>query len=209
MLDFIKGFAEESGNDLAYYVAPVSGSEVADERGEQVNLLCDANASAVSIRQEAGRLHTGRGSHCGAHSIWSVGIDDRGNHQKCREAVDKPAISFGTTRDWDPADPTAASSKAENPTKLLNTAMPLDDDECLPCAWPPMCVGACPYRRLFAGRSCAAFRDEPEPYALALHARLVRQRKERGKSEEAQDDSQEQARGRRPQGTALACHIRP
>ena len=89
MLDFIKGFAEESGNDLAHYVAPVSGSEVADERGEQVNLLCDANASAVSIRQEAGRLHTGRGSHCGAHSIWSVGIDDRGNHQKCREAVDK------------------------------------------------------------------------------------------------------------------------
>ncbi|MBQ9004410.1 MAG: radical SAM protein, partial [Eggerthellaceae bacterium] len=103
--DFVNKLAEESGNDLAYYPAPVSGSEVADERGEQVGLLCANDESEVSVRQEAGRFARGRGHYCGAHAIWSVGIDERGNLQKCWEAVDKPQLSFGTAHDWDPSNP--------------------------------------------------------------------------------------------------------
>ena len=35
-----------------------------------------------------------------------------------------------------------------------------------------MCVGGCPHKRLFGGRQCVAFKDEPEKYVLALHARI-------------------------------------
>ncbi|MBO7674481.1 MAG: radical SAM protein, partial [Atopobiaceae bacterium] len=48
---FVKELAKKSGNDLTYYPAPVAGSEVADERGEQVGLLCGSDASEVGIRQ--------------------------------------------------------------------------------------------------------------------------------------------------------------
>ena len=49
---FIKELAEESGNTLRYYPAPVTGSETADERGEQVGLLCGSDASEIGVKQE-------------------------------------------------------------------------------------------------------------------------------------------------------------
>lgn len=179
---FVKALAEESGNNIKYYPAPVSGSSVADERGEQVGLLCGTKASEVGVRQEAGRFRSGRGSYCGANSIWSVGIDEKGNLQKCWESVDKPALSFGTAHDWDPADPLSTASKPDNLTMYLNTACPVPDDECRECVWLPMCVGGCPHQRLFYGRQCVAFRDNPEAYVLALHARIGE-----GKGDEGQE----------------------
>jgi uncharacterized protein len=170
--EFIGELAEESGNELIYYPAPVSGSNTADERGEQVGLLCESDASEVGIRQEAGRFHTGRGHYCGAHNIWSVGIDERGNLQKCWEAVDKPDLSFGTARDWDPASPLETASNPDNLTKYLNTACPIPDDECRECVWLPMCSGGCPYKRLYYERECVPFKGDPEKYVLALHARI-------------------------------------
>ena len=177
---FVGELAEVSGNNLRYYPSPVSGSAVADERGEQVGLLCGADASEVGVRQEAGRFHAGRGHYCGAHSIWSVGIDERVNLQKCWEAVDKPEISFGTAHDWDPADPLATASKPDNLTMYLNTSGPVPDEECRKCVWLPMCAGGCPHKRLFEGRQCVPFRDGPEPYVLALHSRIGEGRKAEG-----------------------------
>ena len=170
--EFIEHLAEESGNDISYYPAPISGSEVADERGKQVGLLCDTDQSEVGIRQEAGRFQVGRGHYCGAHSVWSVGIDERGNLQKCWEAVDKPHISFGTAHDWDPADPLRTASNPDNLTMYLNTACPVPDEECRECTWLPACVGGCPHKRLFGERQCVPFKDDPERYVLALHARI-------------------------------------
>ena len=169
---FVEELAAQSGNQLYYYPAPVSGSDAATERGEQVGLLCDSNASEVSIRQEAGRFEAGRGIYCGAHNFWSVGIDEKGNLQKCWEAVDKPHLSFGNVHDWDPSDPLATASNADNLTKYLNTAVPVPDEECRDCVWLPNCVGGCPYRRLFEERACVKFKDDPESYVLALHARI-------------------------------------
>jgi uncharacterized protein len=179
---FVNKLAEESGNTLKYYPAPVAGSAVADERGKQVGLLCGNDASEIGVKQEAGRFHAGRGNYCGAHSMWSVGIDDCGNLQKCWEAVDKPAISSGTARDWDPVDPFGTASNPDNLTMYLNTAIPVPDEECQECTWLPMCVGGCPHKRLFEGRQCVAFKDNPEAYVLALHARIG---KGKAKEEEA------------------------
>ena len=170
--EFIEKLAEESGNKLRYYPAPVSGNSTADARGKQVGLLCGNDASDISIRQEAQRFHAGRGHYCGANSIWSVGIDDKGNLQKCWEAVDKPAISFGTAHDWDPLDPFGTASNPDNLTMYLNTACPLPDEECRTCVWLPACVGGCPHKRLFDERQCIAFKDNPQGYVMALHARI-------------------------------------
>ena len=180
----IETIAKEAGNDLMYYPAPVSGSETADERGEQVGLLCGTDASEVSIRQEAGRFRSGRGHYCGAHSIWSVGIDEKGNLQKCWEVIDKPRLSFGTAHDWDPADPLATASNPDNLTKYLNTACPVPDDECKECVWLPMCVGGCPHKRLAHDRQCVAFKDNPERYVLALYDRIVEEKESKDKKAE-------------------------
>ena len=170
--EFIDKLAEESGNDLTYYPAPVSGSETADVRGKQVGLLCSTDESEVSVRLEAGRFRSGRGHYCGAHSLWSVGIDARGNLQKCWEAVDKQHLSFGKARDWNPIDPLGTASNPDNLTKFLNCAIPIPDEECRECVWLPTCVGGCPYKRLFEERHCIGFKDDPESYVLALHARI-------------------------------------
>ena len=177
--DFVRKLAQESGNNINYYYpALVSGSAVADERGRQVGLLCGGDASDVSVRQEASRFHVGRGSYCGAHNFWSVGIDDRGNLQKCWEAADKPAISFGNAKDWDPTDPFATATNADNLTMYLNTALPVPDEECRECVWLPMCVGGCPHKRIFEGRACVPFKDNPDDYVLALHARIGENKKD-------------------------------
>ena len=86
--EFVDKLAKESGNNIMYYPAPVTGSETADERGKQVGLLCGGDASEVSMRQEAGRFARGRGHYCGAQNMWSVGIDEKGNLQKCWENVE-------------------------------------------------------------------------------------------------------------------------
>ena len=169
---FIGRIAAESGNTLIYYPAPVSGSEVADERGRQVGLLCDTNASDIGIRQEAMRFKAGRGVFCGANILWSVCIDDCGRLCKCWEAVDKEAVAFGTAHDWDPANPLVTCSNIDNLTRFLNASLPVDDEECRACVWLPMCVGGCPLKRLDGKRPCVPFRDAPEAYVLALHARI-------------------------------------
>ena len=185
---YIEELARESGNDLHYYPAPVTGSETADQRGKQVSLLCETNASDVGIRQDASRFSAGHGHYCGAHILWSVGIDDRGNLQKCWEAVDKPSISFGTAHDWDPKDPLMTASNADNLTKFLNTANPIPDEECRECVWLPACVGGCPYKRLFGQRQCVSYRDNPEAYVLALHARIG---EEKAKKEQEKAEAKE------------------
>ena len=169
---FVKELAQDSGNKISYYPAPVSDSSVADERGKQVNLLCDGTDSEVGIRQDSMRFSMGRGHYCGAQSIWGVGIDDKGNLQKCWEAVDKPQISFGTAHDWDPEDPFATASNPDNLTKYLNTACPIPDDECRECVWMPVCAGGCPHKRLFEGRACVPYKNNSQDYVLALHARI-------------------------------------
>ncbi|MCR4870009.1 MAG: radical SAM protein [Atopobiaceae bacterium] len=169
---FVTQLAEESGNDLRYYPALVNGSDVADERGKQVGLLCESNASDIGIRLEASRFRGGRGSYCGANILWSVSIDDCGNLCKCWEAVDKQAISYGTARDWDPLRPFETATRPDNLTKFLNTALPNGDDQCRECVWLPLCVGGCPFARLHGERACVKFKDDPEAYVLALYARI-------------------------------------
>ena len=173
---FVTKLAEESGNALKYYPAPVSANETADERGKQVDVLCSTNASDVGIRQEAHRFSVGRGHYCGAHILWSIGIDDHGRLYKCWESVDKPEEAYGTARDWDPMNPIATAATPDRLTRWLNTSSPIPDEECRECVWLPMCVGGCPNKRLSTGRECVAFRNNPEAYVLALHARIAEEK---------------------------------
>ena len=108
-----------------------------------------------------------------------------------RSAAALPAISFGTAREWNPADPLATASNPDNLTMYLNTACPVPDEECRECVWLPVCVGGCPHRRLFGERQCIAFKDDPESYVLALHARIGEDKDDAKK--EDKDDAKEEA----------------
>jgi uncharacterized protein len=169
---FVERIAEESGNNLAYYPYPVVDSEAAQGREGQVALICPSDESEVGIRRMARDFRSGRGVFCGAQSIWNIGIDDRGNLQKCWETLGRPELSFGTARDWDPASPLVTASAPDNLTRYLNSALPVLDEECRECVWLPHCAGSCPHRRLTGGRQCVAYKDDAEAYVLALHARI-------------------------------------
>ena len=129
--------------------------------------------------QEAGRFATGRGHYCGANILWSTGIDEEGRLFKCWEAAGMPEFAFGNAHDWDPKDPLNTASDPDKLTMYLNTGLPNGDEECRECVWLPMCVGGCPHRRLTDKKSCVAFRDQPERYVLALHARIGKEKKEK------------------------------
>ena len=168
----VREIAQESGNDLSYAPAPVWESVAANERGKQVDMLRDADAVEADIRLEASRFSAGRGHHCGANNLWCLGIDETGGLHKCRDTVSTPSLSFGTAHDWDPADPIGTASNPENLTWFLNSVGPVPDEECRDCVWLPLCVGGCPYQRLTVGRRCPAFKDSPEAFVLAVHARM-------------------------------------
>ncbi len=185
--------AEETGNSISYYPAPVAASTVADERGKQVGLLCDDNGADVGITQDADRFNGARGLYCGAQNMWVVGIDDKGNLQKCWEAVDKPELSFGTAHDWDPLNPLETASNLDNLTQYINLANPVPDDECRDCVWLPVCAGGCPYKRLYEERKCVPYKDTPEAYVLALFAKIAQQKAAKEAAEARKKQEQEQA----------------
>ncbi len=177
---FVERLAQESGNSISYYPTLVNGSEAADERGGQVGLLCGSTASEIGIAEDSYEFSAGRGHYCGAHTLWSVGIDQLGNLQKCWETVDKPSHAFGTAHDWDPMNPFETASNVDNLTAFLNTAGPIPDAECQDCVWLPTCVGGCPYRRLYCeGRVCVPYKDHPEDFVLALFRRVAEVREAR------------------------------
>ena len=107
-----------------------------------------------------------------AHHLMSVGIDEKGNLQKCWEDVDKPEHSFGTAARWDPKNPIATADRPDNLTSYLNTALPNVDAECIDCVWLPVCAGGCPNKRLYYQKQCLPFKDSPEKYVLALYNRF-------------------------------------
>ena len=169
---FVRELSEASGNEISYSPAPVSGNEATEERDGRVGLLCETNLTEVGLKQEAGRFTTGRGHYCGANTLFTVGIDENGSLFKCWESAGADGLSFGNARDWNPADPLNTASDPDNLTKYLNTALPTTDEECRQCVWLPLCVGGCPHRRLFYGRDCIPFRNQPERYVLTLYARI-------------------------------------
>lgn len=169
---FVETLAEESGNKLIYYPAIVSSNHASDDRGCGVGLLCTTDASEIGIRLDAKRFEPGHGQYCMAHRLMSVGIDEKGNLQKCWEDVDKPEHSFGTAERWDPKNPIATADCPDNLMRYINTALPNFDEECDKCVWLPTCAGGCPNKRLYYQKLCLPFKDEPEKYVLALYDRI-------------------------------------
>jgi len=169
---FVARLAQESGNDLCYYPTPVTENTATSMRGEQVSLLGEAPNAQVAQYRESKLFRAGRGSFCGAHDLWNVGIDSEGRLHKCWRAIEKTAFSFGNAHDWDPKDPLATASAPNNLTQFLNTALPLRDEECRSCVWLPLCVGGCPYQRLTRQKRCVPFKDDPQSYVLALNERM-------------------------------------
>ena len=170
---FIEALAKESGNPVTYYAANVSGNNAFDERGTDIRPLCGTNIGDTAAQRDALSFSCGRGTYCGANSLYNVGVDEVGCLYKCWEDVDKADHSFGTASKWDPANPIATADYPDNLTCYLNTGLPFGDAECWECVWLPMCVGGCPNKRLYYARQCLPYKEIPEKYVLALYDRLI------------------------------------
>ncbi len=183
MKAFIEELAEESGNTLIYYPSPVTGSEAAEARGEQLRILSGEESSEIFLRQEALRYSAGSGHFCGANRLFSTGVDETGRLFKCWEIAGDPAFSFADARDWDPARPLETAFNPDALIRYLNTAMPLDDEECSECVWLPICAGGCPHRRLHGHKFCFGMKNDPERYVTALYTRLAGKKRKKKESQ--------------------------
>ena len=175
---FVEKLARESGNNLTYYSAEVSGNDASDDRGSKISLLCTDDAGDVALQHDARAFSKGRGTFCGANKMYSVGIDEKGRLHKCWEDVDKPGHSFGEVSKWDPADPIATADRPDHLTRYLNTGLPMSDGECNECVWLPVCSGGCPNKRLYYTKQCLPYRNTPEKYVLALYERMMNEKRE-------------------------------
>ena len=160
---------EKSGNDISYYPAWVTGSDVADERGRQVDLLKQEELRKVGIMRWMRPLVGAKGHFCGANTLSSVSIDDLGNLYKCWNSVHEPKDSYGNAATWDPEKPLHSAEHPDMLTDFLNTTCPLPDPECENCVWLPLCSGGCPAERLAGKRNCLPFKDDPEAFAQAFY----------------------------------------
>lgn len=170
---FVRKLAEESGNrithnpDLAYdFVAP-------EKRALEVSMIGSEDASRVGVLRDSARFIGARGHHCGANSLWCAEIHSTGALHKCWPAIDHPELSYGTARDWDPADPYATASAPDKLKLYLDTNVCNNgDEECRECIWLPFCAGGCPYLRAFYQKECLQYRNDPEQFILGLYRRL-------------------------------------
>ena len=175
---FVEDVAKKTGGKLLYAPAPVTGNDASDERDDNVGLICAVDEGKILAEKEAMLFRRGGGNYCLASSLFNVGIDAKGNLQKCWEDADKVEHSFGTVEEWNPMDPFYTAKNLDYLTMYLDTLFP-HDEECMECVWLPMCKGGCPNKRLFRERACVPYKENPEAYVLALLDRMRKEKHEK------------------------------
>ena len=175
--DFIEKLAEESGNRIFHKPDIAHGFYAPVDRSLDVGMIEGEDALRVAVLRDGGRFAGGRGQHCGANSLWCVEIHESGALHKCWPAIDRPELSFGSVGKWDPADPYGTADYPEKLKMYLDTNLPnIHDEECLNCKWLPLCVGGCPYLRMFYKRDCVPYKDKHEQFMRGMYDRLLRSR---------------------------------
>lgn len=171
---YTERLAKESGNPLHYNPDSCGWNNATDERGADVRLLHGEEAARLALKRDKYRFTAARGGFCGACSLGSVDIDAKGRLYKCWPEMDNlDGRSFGTARDWDPADPINTASDPEQLSRYLDTAVGDLDMECWECRWLPLCAKGCPYYRVNIGKSCLPYKDRPDEYVRTLYERLM------------------------------------
>ncbi len=164
--------SEEAGTDLSFYAASLVDVSPADEVDSPMAEYA-FHGIEVALRPESRHVIVGKDHSCVGQDLWKVAVDDEGLLYKCGgKLCGQPAYAYGTAHDWDPADPLATASNPDMLSKFLNTVVPSHDDKCYGCVWLPLCGGGCPQLRLFGKPECPAYRDDPEAFVLAMHARI-------------------------------------
>ena len=167
--------AEDAGTDLSFYAASLVDVSPADEPDSPMAEYA-YHGIEVALRPESRHVIVGKDHSCVGQNMWMVAIDDEGRLYKCGgKLCGQPEFAYGTARDWDPANPLATADNPDMLSRFLNTAMPSPGDKCYGCVWLPLCGGGCPQLRLFGKPVCPAYRDNPDEFVLAIHARNKKQ----------------------------------
>ncbi|MBO4905824.1 MAG: radical SAM protein [Bacteroidaceae bacterium] len=169
---WVRKLAEESGNRLYYYPAPLHQTTTSHPCSTPAKLLHRSASIHVSLQKDVESFAKGRGHYCGANLLSELCVDQQGRLHKCQTDVDKPQQSFGTAAKWDPASPIQTADNPDRLTCYIN-ALPFNQPQCLSCIWLPACAGGCPNTTLFQGKpNCLPYKDVPEQYVMALYKHM-------------------------------------
>ncbi|MBR3315282.1 MAG: radical SAM protein [Atopobiaceae bacterium] len=163
--------AEEASVNTSFYAADIID---VGPRDEPDGPMADwaYRGIEVSLRPEARHVPVGKDHTCVGQNLWMVAIDDEGYLYKCGgKLCGQPEFSYGTARDWDPANPLGTASNPDMLSRFLNTCTPSPGDACYDCAWLPLCGGGCPQLRLFGKHGCPPYRYDPDAFVLAMRDR--------------------------------------
>ena len=169
---------------IGFAPALLRDSAAAAGRKTELHLLEGDEAAEVDAAWVCHASSVSRPLFCGAQRLWSVCIGDKGRLYKCWETLDDPAMSFGSAADWDPEKPLLSADAPDMLSGFINSASPLDDEECRECIWLPHCQGGCPYQRLYMERRCPGYRHRPDIFLRTMYERIVSRD---GKKDEEKD----------------------
>jgi uncharacterized protein len=164
--------AKEAGNLIDFYAASIVDVSPADELDSPMAEYA-FHGIEVALRPESTHVLVGKDHACVGQNLWMVAMDDEGDLYKCGgKLCGQKDFAYGSARDWDPAHPIETASNPDMLSRFLNTAVPSRDDKCYNCVWLPLCGGGCPQMRLFGKHECPPYRNDPEAFVLAMHARI-------------------------------------
>lgn len=179
----VKNLAKQSGNNINYYSAIVARNP-ANHLDEQVNYLNEEDSCKITILRDTKQIPHCKSYFCGAETLNTFTIDDKGRLYKCWEDVDKPERSFGIVGEWNPKNPFFTSNNPDILANYLNLGNLFNDEECLNCILLPFCVGNCPSKKMYSYKSCLPYKNNIDEFALKLAEKALEKWKIKNKVKE-------------------------
>ncbi len=174
---FVEELAQESGNDLVYYSAPVFDSDAAKERNREVSILCKGEDSEFIYKDAFDTFCSTGFSLCEAAKRYSITIDHEGKIYCCCEKAGVPDEVLGYIKNYDP-DRYLETSSNPKLTEYYKTFSDLFK-RCGDCVFLPRCKGECPAKRRTNGPDCPQYKEDPDSYVLRICQRLKEMKKEK------------------------------
>ena len=182
---FLDQLAEESGNHIIYYAAPVFESEAAKERNRAVSMLCgDENLEFVYKDALDNFLSRSMGL-CDAVRKYALTIDHEGNLYCCGQKAGDGSELYANIRDYDPddGDRTSIHSEINHYYHSLDSLF----ETCGDCVFLPRCCGECPAKRRKGTTECPEYKDHPDNYVLHIVRTLKEMKEKRESASENKD----------------------
>jgi len=130
-------------------------------RENQVTYLNNSIVSKIEADRYAERIFSCKAFYCSAQKLWSVVVGSDGNLYKCWEDVWDEKRSFGKVGYWNPYNTINNTTNLDSLLTYISSIGIFNNEECINCAWLPLCAGGCPTKKIYHNIKCLPFKDNP------------------------------------------------